>query len=130
LIALDSSVLVRYLVQDNPDQVRAAARLIEDELSENKPGYISLVVLVEVTWVLGRTYGFAGADIEAAVTGLMRAKQFELERRELVEVAVRGDMRHFADRLIHQLGRRAGCVETVTFDRRFSRLPGVRLLEA
>jgi len=54
MIGLDTNVLVRYLAQDEPNQAARATRLIEEELSVAEPGFISLVVLVELCWVLKR----------------------------------------------------------------------------
>ena len=54
LIGLDTNVLVRYLAQDDRVQAARAVRLVERELSQRQPGYISLVVLVETCWVLKR----------------------------------------------------------------------------
>lgn len=55
MIGLDRNVVVRYLVQDAPEQSPAASTLIE-ELTETDPGYISLVTVVELHWVLRRAY--------------------------------------------------------------------------
>jgi predicted nucleic-acid-binding protein len=128
LIAVDSSVLVRYLVQDDPDQARLATSFLEDRLSEDQPGFVSAVVLVETIWVLRRGYRRSAADVAAAVTGLLRARQVHVEHRDAIAAALGGDGADLADRIILELGRKAGCSETVTFDRRFARLDGVKLL--
>ena len=57
MIGLDTNVLVRYLAQDDPAQSAKVNRLIESELNERHPGFISLIVLVETCWVLKRLYG-------------------------------------------------------------------------
>ena len=53
MIGLDTNILVRYLAQDELRQAARATRLIEGELSDREPGYISLVVLVETCWEKG-----------------------------------------------------------------------------
>lgn len=50
MIGLDTNVLVRYLAQDDPTQSPRATEIIEQEISKEKPGYISSVVLVETVW--------------------------------------------------------------------------------
>jgi len=56
MTGLDTNVLVRYLAQDDARQSAIATRWIEEELSPSQPGFVSLVVLVEVCWVLQRLY--------------------------------------------------------------------------
>jgi predicted nucleic-acid-binding protein len=52
VIGLDTNVVVRYLTQDDPKQSPIATRLMEKTLSTDDPGFVSLVVLAEVVWVL------------------------------------------------------------------------------
>lgn len=128
MIAVDSSVLVRYLAQDDPDQGHIAASFMEELLSADAPGYISIVVLIETIWVLPRTHRLEDVHIAAAIQDLISASQFRVEGRGVVEQVLRSGSRDLPDRIIHELGRRAGCNETVTFDRRYARIEGVRLL--
>ena len=44
MIGLDTNVLVRYVVQDDPTQAEAATRLIEEGCSMEQPAYIGAVV--------------------------------------------------------------------------------------
>ncbi|MEO7147199.1 MAG: PIN domain-containing protein, partial [Terrimesophilobacter sp.] len=55
MIGLDTNVVVRYLVQDEPDQSARASEVI-DVLTESEPGFLSLVTIVELYWVLRRAY--------------------------------------------------------------------------
>ena len=52
MIGLDTNVLVRYLIQDDPAQALLATKLIEENCSKHSPGRLSLVVLCELVWVL------------------------------------------------------------------------------
>lgn len=130
MIALDSSILVRYLVQDDPEQGRIAADFVEGRLSAEQPGYVSTIVLIETIWVLRSRYALSMEDVASTVSGLLSARQLRVEQRGLVESLLLAGPKHLADRIIHALASRAGCSETVTFDHRFARLPGVRLLES
>ena len=58
MIGLDSNVIVRYIAQDDPVQSRKATRLIES-LTADEPGYVSLVSVVELAWVLTGCYASA-----------------------------------------------------------------------
>jgi predicted nucleic-acid-binding protein len=53
VIALDTNVLVRFLVQDDPSQAHLAGEII-DQLTEEAPGFVSREVLIELVWVLER----------------------------------------------------------------------------
>lgn len=66
MIGLDRNVLVRYLAQDDAVQARLATQLIERQLTQARPGFISLVTMVETVWVLDRVYGLSNREIAAA----------------------------------------------------------------
>jgi predicted nucleic-acid-binding protein len=127
MIGLDSNVLLRYLVQDDPFQSRRAAQLIEGELTVDEQGFVSLVALAETVWVLERAYRLSDEEIAAVVRHILQIEAFVIESEPEVVFAFealeekRGS---FADALIAALGAKAGCSHTVTFDRRALRLAG------
>jgi len=132
VIALDTNVLVRFLVQDDPVQAQVATEIM-DGLRDDDPGFVGREVLVELVWVLSRAYGFARADIATAIDGLLSATELVVETSDDVGAAVeryRNDGFDFADLMIAAAARRAGSRDLVTFDRKIARLPGVRLLGA
>ena len=59
MIGLDTNILVRYLAQDDALQSPIATQIIESQLTEANPGFVSVVVMVEIVWVLDRAYGLA-----------------------------------------------------------------------
>ena len=59
MIGLDTNVLVRYLVQDDPAQTRQANALIDRAAAQEKAMFINHVVMCELAWVLGHGYGYA-----------------------------------------------------------------------
>jgi predicted nucleic-acid-binding protein len=119
MIGLDTNVMVRYIMQDDAKQSPLANRLIES-LSAQTPGFVTVVSIVELAWVLGSAYGLARSQLVAAVEALLRTKEIVVERAELVWKALRlfgstnGD---FADCLIERCAAAAGCDRTMTFDR-------------
>ena len=132
MIALDTNVLVRFLVDDDVDQAKIAGILI-DQLTDAAPGFIGREVLVELVWVLERAYGYERADIAAAFDGLLSATELLIEDADDIGLALelyRNDGFGFADLMIVAAARRAGAVELATFDQKAARLPGVRLLSA
>jgi len=132
VIALDTNVLVRFLVQDDPDQARLADEII-DQLTEEAPAFVGREVLVELVWVLERAYRLGRAEIAGALDGLLAATELVIEGADDIGPALelyRNDGFGFADLMIAAAARRAGASEVVTFDRKAARLPGVRLLGA
>ena len=57
MIGLDTNVVVRYLTQDDAVQSAKAIELFERGLSEEQPGFVSVVAMVETAWVLELVYG-------------------------------------------------------------------------
>jgi predicted nucleic-acid-binding protein len=132
VIGLDTNVLVRFLVQDDPEQAVAATALISG-LTETDPGFVGREVLVELVWVLERAYDLPRGDIARALDGLLEARELVVEAADRAAIAVdryRTGGPGFSDQMIALAGQGAGCLETVTFDRKAAGLPGMRLLGA
>ena len=130
MTGIDSNVLVRYLAQDDPLQSARATRLIEQELNERAPGYIGLVALVEVCWVLKRLYRATPAELHDTVRDLLDARQLVVEQRAVVNAALArwgGDGGDFADALVFECARAGGCERVVTFDKAAAKV-GMTLL--
>ena len=128
---LDTNVVVRYLAQDDPKQSPIAARLMEKTLSSDEPGFISLVVLAEVIWVLVSLYSVDRAGVAEVVTGLLTIEQLRVESAELVWRAKRRyevSKADFSDALIAECAVAAGCKRAVTFDRTAAATTGFELL--
>ncbi|MGH6916439.1 MAG: PIN domain-containing protein [Geminicoccaceae bacterium] len=130
MIGLDTSILVRYVAQDDPVQSAKATEIIERRLTEENPGFISVVAMVETVWVLDRAYGLPDHEVAAAIERTLQIDVLRVENEQEVfaaMVALREGNGSFADALIAALGTRAGCVRTLTFDRKALRLPGFEL---
>ena len=130
MIALDTNVLVRFLVQDDPLQAEMATKVI-DQLTDDAQGFVSREVLIKLVWVLERAYRLGRAEIAVALDGLLSATELDIEGSDEVAPALelyRNDGFGFADLMIAAAAQRAGASDLVTFDRKAARLPGVRLL--
>lgn len=127
MIALDTNVLVRYLVGDDANQAAVARRVIEETLTPSEPGFVSLIVLVELSWVLDRVYGCRVNQVALIFAELIASPTILVEQAAAVAVAIAQPHDDLADNLLHEIGKTHGCARTVTFDRRFARLPGVEL---
>jgi predicted nucleic-acid-binding protein len=131
MIGLDTNVLVRYLAQDDKAQSALATKLIEQTLSVSKPGFISVVSLVEVVWVLEGCYGSTKDEIIEIAERLLRVKQLLVQDAEVVWQAVRlfrNGNADFADCLIERAGSAQGCDHTVSFDKAAVKAAGMVLL--
>jgi len=128
--ALDTNVLVRFLVGDDRAQRARDARFIRTECSQDDPCFINRIVLCELVWVLESSYGYRRDRIAAALNQVLRARQLHIENLAEAWTALREyeSGADFADSLIAAINRAAGCDYTATFDRRASRVPGFRVL--
>ena len=131
MIGIDTNVLVRYIVQDDPRQSRSATRFIESSCTNDTQGLISHIVLCEFVWVLATAYGYERRDIVRVLEQLLRIAQFRIVDPQIVWRAFRDYRDHgadFSDHLIGRLHAALGCERTVTFDRAAAAADGFELL--
>ena len=120
MIALDTNVLVRFLVEDDEAQSRRASRLIESARKRDETLFISDIVMCETVWVLSMSYRFSRSEIAGVLRDLLRGRGVvfsssdSLARALHAYVAGKGD---FADYLIREHARAAGADTVATFDR-------------
>jgi predicted nucleic-acid-binding protein len=102
------------------DQAARATRVVEQELTEDAPGFVGLVVLVETAWVLQRLYRANAEEIRETVTDLLGSRTIVLENRDVVTRALTISKQNacgFADAIIAASALNAGCERVVSFDR-------------
>jgi len=129
MIGLDTNILVRYLTQDDPVQSPKATEIIERQLTEEHPGFVSSVVMVEIVWVLDRAYGLATHEIAATVERMLQTDVLVVENEQEVftaMIALKERRGSFADAMIAALSAKAGCSCTLTFDERALRISGFK----
>jgi predicted nucleic-acid-binding protein len=127
MIGLDTNILVRYLAQDDPVQSAKATGIIEKRLTEEEPGFISLVTIAETVWVLERLYDQSPQEIAQQIERMLQSDTLSLQNEQEVftaMVALKTGRGSFADALIGALGTWAGCSSTLTFDKKAARLAG------
>jgi predicted nucleic-acid-binding protein len=123
VIGLDTNILVRFLVQDDPKQAEAARSLIA-RCSTREPAFVGREALIETVWVLESAYGLPPETIAPAILGLLEAEEIVVEAAEDAVVAVEAyaaGMADFADHMIVAAARRSGCATLYTFDRKAAR---------
>ena len=132
MTALDTNVIVRYLVGDHPEQAEAARVLLEGLIPGN-PGFICREVVTEVGWVLERAYRFTRAQIAEALMDLTASDSLVVEHGDDVAAAAyryRQGGVGFSDLMVLAAAERAGAVPLYTFDRRLARMDGAVLVKS
>jgi predicted nucleic-acid-binding protein len=127
MIGLDTNVLVRFLVRDDPRQFERAHRLIQREAGKGEPVFISHLVLLETEWVLRSRYKLSKVEILGAFSDLLSAVDLYLEEESSIEEALhlwKDSSAQFADCLIGAHHRACACDGTASFDAGALRLPG------
>ena len=118
MIALDTNILVRLLVNDNPVQAEIARDLIK-----HPDGiFIGKTVLLELEWVLRQVYQVDKKTLTAGLTRLLGLPNATIEGVAQVAQAMRDFSRgmDFADAL--HLASTHGEMMTYTFDKKFAKL--------
>lgn len=131
MIGLDTNVLVRYLTQDDAAQARRADAVIASAVARGQRCVIGPVVLCELVWVLRDAYDTPKETLLATLDHILTTQQFEIIEKDRIREAVeayRDGRADFADYVIGAANRHAGCVETVTFDRRLRAAVSFRVI--
>ena len=131
MIGLDTNVLVRYIMQDDAKQSLKATKLMES-LTVDEPGFVSLVSVVELGWVLSSSYDLDREQVARAIELLLRTKTVVVDRADEVTKALRvlkARSADFADCLIERTAASAGCVRTMTFDVGAAKTSGMTLIQ-
>lgn len=129
--ALDTNVLVRYLVEDDAAQLAAARRLINRCVNEGLTLFVPVTVVLELEWVLRKSFGFAKDDVLLALSHLFSAAELSIESERALEVALqlfRQGPADFADCLHIALATQAGEQPLWTFDKGAAKVNGAQLL--
>lgn len=127
MLGLDTNVLVRFLVRDDPRQYRRARRIISDEVKRGGSVFVSQLVLLESEWVLRSRYEYSKDELMGVLVGMLESADLMIEDESSLEQAVfvwRESGAEFADCLIGARHQSLGCHATATFDAKAAKLPG------
>jgi predicted nucleic-acid-binding protein len=130
MIGLDTNVLVRYIMQDDPKQSPKATNLIES-LTPEQPGFVGVISVIELYWVLTSCYALTNDQVRQAFNILLRSKQIVVDRADQVLRALRifeSGKADFADCLIERIAESAGCRQIMTFDLNAAKYAGMILI--
>jgi predicted nucleic-acid-binding protein len=129
--ALDTNVLVRYVVQDDSGQLAAAKRLIDRCVGEGQSLFVPVTVTLELEWVLRASFGYVKDDVLLVLSNLFSAAELTFESERALEVALqlyREGSADFADCLHIALASDAGEQPLWTFDKGAAQVPGAQLI--
>ena len=131
MIALDTNLLVRLLIQDDPAQARAVERLFVRARRERTALFVADVVLCELVWVLARRAKQSRAGIADALEQLLDTESIVVAVPRIVRAAVaayRDGNGDFADYVIREQALAAGAAEVFTFDKALRGEPAFKVL--
>ncbi len=127
--ALDTNVLVRYVVQDDEAQLAAAKRLIRKCVAEGQSLFVPVTVTLELEWVLRAGFEYQKDEVMEVLSNLFSAAELSFESERALEVALqlyRNGTADFADCLHIALAAQAGESPLWTFDKRAAKISGAR----
>lgn len=128
-VGIDTNILVRYIVQDD-EQSQIATQFLES-LSLQNQGFVNTVVVMELIWVLSRTYKQPKEIIAIVLEELFSMPVFAFDNLPLLQKTLaiyQQSKADFSDIYIQVLNQSVGCEKTVTFDVRASKKAGMELL--
>jgi predicted nucleic-acid-binding protein len=130
MVGLDTNILIRYLLRDDPVQAELAKTTLERAVNAGVPVMVSLLTILESEWVLRSCASLDKNVIISTFRMLLEAKDLHIEKEETVEEALyryENSSADFADCLFSSVYTRLGCSTMLTFDRKAAQLPGVSL---
>ncbi len=123
--ALDTNVLVRFLVKDDKRQAEAVYRIFKQAEIDKDLFFIPLLVVLETLWVLDAVYQISKSEILNAIDDLLSMPILKFERQSAVRnflLRARDNNVDLADILIASSARLSGCEKVLTFDKKASNL--------
>ena len=131
MIGLDTNILLRSMLNDDPVQSPAARRLLQS-LDENNRGFVNVPVMLEFFWVLRSRYKLPRTRLVGALRDLLEVKHLEFEAFETIGKALVIYERlaaDFSDAVIAMRNSELGADKTLTFDGKAVRcIPSMELL--
>ena len=132
MIAVDTNVIVRFLVRDDETQAEAARKRLKLAEERRERFRIPLLVVLETIWVLESAYEKTRSDILGSIEDMRQMPVFEFEADRVIEGLLNDGPKYsadLADILIAKSAEISGCDGGMTFDKSAARLPFFSLLK-
>ena len=121
MIGLDTNVVIRYLVQDDPEQSKKTNQLIEKAIKDGEILWICQLTLCEIFWVLESCYDLTKEELISTLSALLQTRQIRIEQEDIAWAALRDYEKSskvgFSDCLIGRQNAYHECICTYTFDK-------------
>jgi predicted nucleic-acid-binding protein len=131
MIGIDTNVLLRFLVDDDPAQNSLARSFMAERTAED-PAYIGAIVLSETVCFLVSRLGYTKKHVIDLLDALLQSGEVLIEHSDALRSLIadsKTPIADVADHLIAWSAIKSGCTRTVTFDKKAAaRVPGMELL--
>ena len=131
MTAVDTNIIVRFLVRDDKKQAEAARKRLKQAEERRERLRVPLLVVMETIWVLESAYDKTRSEILGAIRDMRQMPVFEFEADSCIEGLLSDGPKYkadLADILIARSAQSLGCDEGITFDKLAARLPFFNLL--
>lgn len=129
---IDTNILVRFLVGDDEIQARKVYTIFKEAETDKSELFISLLVIVELIWVLESVYKIERKEIISAINDLLLMPIFKIERLAAIQKFImnaRANKYDLSDLLIAHSASDQGCETVLTFDKKASQYKLFELVE-
>ncbi|MDY6994298.1 MAG: type II toxin-antitoxin system VapC family toxin [Pseudomonadota bacterium] len=120
MIDIDTNVLIRYIIQDDPLQSALATEFLEKNCTPENPGYLHAIVLCELVWVLESSYEYKREQVAMVLQYLLETDSLVIQEIENVGLALeayREKSIDFSDALLGESNQSHGCQTTITLEK-------------
>ncbi len=131
--ALDTNILVRLLIEDDPRQMAGTLSPVERAAREGQALFVPLTVALELEWVLRSRYRFPKDVVLTTFSALLETQELEFQDEAALETALYLYRQHpadFAECLHLGCALAHGHAPLMTFDQSAAKVPGAQLLAA
>lgn len=130
MIAADTNLFIRWLLNDDHAQADAVARLFKHAEKTNDPIWVTDIVIAEVVWVLQRLFRLKPPQVAQMVEPILAAPMFDIENRDRLMTAMELFSAHgvdYIDCYVAAAALEKGLAGVASFDADFDRLPVRRI---
>lgn len=130
-IGIDTNVIARYIVRDDPEQAEKADEIF-DKCSSINPVLINQIVLVELIWVLKRLYKYSKIDIITILELILFNNEIKVMNEEEAQLALiqyESGIADFSDYYLAEINKNNDCELTFTFDKKAAKSSNFKLIE-
>ncbi|PIE58503.1 MAG: VapC toxin family PIN domain ribonuclease [Desulfobulbus propionicus] len=122
--AIDTNILVRFLVGDSKKQAQVVYTLFKETESKSEELFVPLLVIIELIWVLESVYSVGRKELLDCIGDLLLMPILKFEHVEAIQKFIRvarNSTCDLSDLLIAHSTRNSGCETIYTFDKKASK---------